>query len=101
MSTPCYSSMCICICQYCSAQKHSSPEVNRQGVAFTPFHYKKHIKKFKSAIEPKYLPNIPTLESGSECPQIILDQIFPSDYSQLTQSTFSTPLGVNSTAQKP
>ncbi|MBW0462284.1 hypothetical protein O181_001999 [Austropuccinia psidii MF-1] len=38
---------------------------------------------------------------GSECPQSLLDQIFPSDYSQLTQSTFSTPEGLNSTAQKP
>ncbi|MBW0502102.1 hypothetical protein O181_041817 [Austropuccinia psidii MF-1] len=37
---------------------------------------------------------------GSECPQILLDQIFPADYSELTQSTFSTPAGLNSTAQK-
>ncbi|MBW0571714.1 hypothetical protein O181_111429 [Austropuccinia psidii MF-1] len=39
--------------------------------------------------------------SASECPQTILDQIFPPYYSQLTQNTFSTPPGVNSTAQKP
>ncbi|MBW0478034.1 hypothetical protein O181_017749 [Austropuccinia psidii MF-1] len=39
--------------------------------------------------------------SGSECPQIILDQIFQTDYSQLTQGVFSTPPGLNSTAQKP
>ncbi|MBW0506490.1 hypothetical protein O181_046205 [Austropuccinia psidii MF-1] len=38
---------------------------------------------------------------GSECPQILLDQIFPAYYSQLTQSTFSTPPGLTSTAQKP
>ncbi|MBW0486640.1 hypothetical protein O181_026355 [Austropuccinia psidii MF-1] len=93
--------MCICMFQYCSTQTHSSPEGDRQGVAFTPFQYKQHIKNLKSAIAPKSLPNIPTDASGSECPQILLDQIFPTDYSQLTQSTFSTPPGLNSTSQKP
>ncbi|MBW0539640.1 hypothetical protein O181_079355 [Austropuccinia psidii MF-1] len=101
MTTCRYSSMCICMCQHCSTQTHSSPEGDRQGVAFTPFQYKQHIKKLKSTIAPKSLPNIPTSASGSECPQILLDQIFPADYSQLTQSTFSTPAGLNSTAQKP
>ncbi|MBW0507483.1 hypothetical protein O181_047198 [Austropuccinia psidii MF-1] len=101
MSMPCYSSMHMCICQHCSAQTHSSPEGDRQGVELTPFQYKQLIKKLKSAIAPKYLENIPTSASGSECPQILLDQIFPADYSQLTQSTFSTPPGLNSTAQRP
>ncbi|MBW0472166.1 hypothetical protein O181_011881 [Austropuccinia psidii MF-1] len=89
------------MCQHCSTQTHSFPEGNRKGVSFTPFQYKHHIKKLKSAIEPNAIPSIPTLESGSECPQILLDQIFPKDYSQLTQSTFSTPCGLNSTALKP
>ncbi|MBW0491133.1 hypothetical protein O181_030848 [Austropuccinia psidii MF-1] len=100
MSTPCYSSMCICMCHHCSTQTHSSSKGYRQGVALKSFQYKQHIKKLKSAIEPNSLPNIPTSSSGSECPQIILDQISPAYYSQLTQSTFSTPLGLNSTAQK-
>ncbi|MBW0480981.1 hypothetical protein O181_020696 [Austropuccinia psidii MF-1] len=86
---------------YFSTQTHSSPEVYRQGVAFTPFQYKQHIKKLKSAIAPKCLPNIPTSVSGFACPQILLDQIFPADYSQLTQSTFSTPPDLTSTAQNP
>ncbi|MBW0471799.1 hypothetical protein O181_011514 [Austropuccinia psidii MF-1] len=89
------------MCQHCSTQTQSSPEGDRQGAAFTPFQYKQHIKNLKSAIAPKSLPNIPTSASGSECPQILLDQIFPADYSQLTQRTFSTPLGLTSTAQKP
>ncbi|MBW0480840.1 hypothetical protein O181_020555 [Austropuccinia psidii MF-1] len=89
------------MCQHCSAPTHSSPEGDRQGVALTPFQYKQHIEKLKSAISPRSLPNIPTSASGSECPQISLDHIFPDDYSQLTQSAFSTPLGLNSTAQKP
>ncbi|MBW0492864.1 hypothetical protein O181_032579 [Austropuccinia psidii MF-1] len=101
MTTRRYSSMRICMCQHCSTQTHSSHEGDRQGVAFTPFQYKKHIKKRKSTIAPKSLRNIPTFASGSECPQILLDPIFPADYSQLTQSTFSTPAGLNSTAQKP
>ncbi|MBW0472500.1 hypothetical protein O181_012215 [Austropuccinia psidii MF-1] len=84
--------------QHFSAQTHSSTEVDRQRVSFTPFHYIQHIKKLKSAIEPNTIPNIPTLASGSECPQILLDQIFPKDYSQLTQSMFATLQGVNSTA---
>ncbi|MBW0505315.1 hypothetical protein O181_045030 [Austropuccinia psidii MF-1] len=100
MLTPCYSSMCILICQPCSTQTHSSPEGDRQGVAFTHFQYKQNIKKLKSAIEPKSLPNIPTSESGSECLKILLDQIFPAYYDQLTQITFSTPLGLTSPAQK-
>ncbi|MBW0550829.1 hypothetical protein O181_090544 [Austropuccinia psidii MF-1] len=88
MSTHCYSSMCMCMCQYCSTQTHSSPEGDTHRVAFTHFQYKQHIKKFKSTIPPKYLPNIPTSASGSECPKILLDQILPAHYSQLTQSTF-------------
>ncbi|MBW0475640.1 hypothetical protein O181_015355 [Austropuccinia psidii MF-1] len=95
MSAPQHSSMHICMCQNCSTQTHSSPEVDRQGVSFKPFQYKQHIKKLKQDIEPKSLPNITTSASGSECLQIILDQIFPADYSQLTQSTLSTPSGVN------
>ncbi|MBW0534413.1 hypothetical protein O181_074128 [Austropuccinia psidii MF-1] len=87
--------------QHFSTQTHSSPEADRQGVAFTPFQYKQQIKNLKSAIAPKYLPNIPTDASGYECLQILLDEIFLADYSQLTQSTFSTPPGLNSTAQKP
>ncbi|MBW0556634.1 hypothetical protein O181_096349 [Austropuccinia psidii MF-1] len=101
MSTHRYSSMCICMCQHCSTQSHSSPEGDRQGAAFTPFQYKQHIKKLKSAISPKSLANIPTSASVSEFPQLLLDQIFPADYSQLTQSTLSTIPGLNSTAQKP
>ncbi|MBW0535211.1 hypothetical protein O181_074926 [Austropuccinia psidii MF-1] len=69
------------MCQHCSTQTHSSAEGDRQGVAFTPFPYKQHIKKRKSTIAPKSLPNIPTSASGSD--------------------TFSTPAGLNSTAQKP
>ncbi|MBW0528827.1 hypothetical protein O181_068542 [Austropuccinia psidii MF-1] len=101
MTTRRYSSMHICMCQHCSTQTSYSPEGDRQGADLTPFQYKQHIKKLKSTIAPKSLPNIPTSESPSECPQILLDQIFPADYSQLTQSTFSTPAGLNSTAQKP
>ncbi|MBW0512744.1 hypothetical protein O181_052459 [Austropuccinia psidii MF-1] len=93
--------MRIHMCQHFSTQKHSSPEGDRQGVAFTPFQYKQHIQKLKSAIEPKSIPNIPTSASGSEFPQILLDQIFPNYYSQFTQSTFYTSPGLNSTAQKP
>ncbi|MBW0480577.1 hypothetical protein O181_020292 [Austropuccinia psidii MF-1] len=89
------------MCQHCSTQTHSSPEGDRKGVAFTPFQYKQHIKKLKSAIAPKSLPNIPTSASGSEFPQTLLDHIFPADYPQLTQSIFSTPLGLTSTAQNP
>ncbi|MBW0465525.1 hypothetical protein O181_005240 [Austropuccinia psidii MF-1] len=101
MSTCRYSSMGICMFQHFSTKTHSSPEGDRQGVAFTPFQYKQHIKTLKSAIAPKSLPNIPTSESGSECPQIILDHIFPADYFQFTQSTFSTPPGLTSTTQNP
>ncbi|MBW0485734.1 hypothetical protein O181_025449 [Austropuccinia psidii MF-1] len=93
--------MRIYMCQHCSTQTHSSPEGDRHRVSFTHFQYKQHIKKLKSTIQPKSLPNIPTSASGSECPQLLLDQIFPDDYSQLTQSTFSTAPGLNSTAQKP
>ncbi|MBW0521745.1 hypothetical protein O181_061460 [Austropuccinia psidii MF-1] len=81
MTTRRYSSMCICMCQHCSTQTHSSPEGDRQGVSFTPFQYKQHNKKLKSTIAPKSLPNIPTSASGSE--------------------TFSTQESLNSTAQKP
>ncbi|MBW0542458.1 hypothetical protein O181_082173, partial [Austropuccinia psidii MF-1] len=52
------------MCQHCSTQTHSSPEGDRQGVSFTPFQYKQHIKKLKSTIAPKSLPNIPTSVSG-------------------------------------
>ncbi|MBW0493754.1 hypothetical protein O181_033469 [Austropuccinia psidii MF-1] len=89
------------MCQHCSTQTHSSPDGDRQGVAFTPFQYKQHIKSLKSTIAPKSLPNIPTSASGSECLQILSDQIIPADYLQLTQGTFSTPEGLNSTAHKP
>ncbi|MBW0578231.1 hypothetical protein O181_117946 [Austropuccinia psidii MF-1] len=95
MTTRHYSSMHICICQHCSTQTYSSTEGGRQGVAFTHFQYKNHIKKLKSTISPKSLPKIPTAASGSECPQILLDETFPADYSQLTQSTFSNPEGLN------
>ncbi|MBW0544741.1 hypothetical protein O181_084456 [Austropuccinia psidii MF-1] len=101
MSTPQSSSLGIFMCQNCSTQTHSSPEGDRYGVSFTPFQYKKHIKKLKSAIEPKSIPNIPTSASGSECPHSLLDQIFLDDHSPLTQSIFSTSPGLNSTAQKP
>ncbi|MBW0533788.1 hypothetical protein O181_073503 [Austropuccinia psidii MF-1] len=101
MTTRHYSSMHIYMCQHFSTQTHSFAEGDRVRVASTPFQYKKHIKKLKSAIAPKSLPNIPTSASGSECPQILLDQIFPADYSQLTQSTFSTPPVLTATAQKP
>ncbi|MBW0564721.1 hypothetical protein O181_104436 [Austropuccinia psidii MF-1] len=77
------------------------PEGDRHGVAFTSFQYKQHIKKLKLTIAPKSLPDLPTSASGSGCPQILLDQIFPADYSQLTQSTFTTALDLNSTSQKP
>ncbi|MBW0542930.1 hypothetical protein O181_082645 [Austropuccinia psidii MF-1] len=101
MTTRCYSSMRICMCQHFSTQTHSFTEGYRQGVAFTPFQYKQHIKNIKSTIAPKSLPNIPTSASGSEYLQILLDQIFPADYLQLTQSTFSTLAGLNSTTLKP
>ncbi|MBW0540128.1 hypothetical protein O181_079843 [Austropuccinia psidii MF-1] len=101
MTTRHYSSMCICMYKHCSTQTHSSTEGDRQGAAFTAFQYKQQFKKLKSAIAPKYLPNIPTSASGSGCVQILLDQIFPANYSHLTQSTFSTPPGLTSTAQKP
>ncbi|MBW0538793.1 hypothetical protein O181_078508 [Austropuccinia psidii MF-1] len=89
------------MCQHCSTQTHSSAEGDRKAGAFRPFQYKQHIKKLKSTNADKSLPNITTSASGSECPQILLDQIFPADYSQLTQSTFSTTAGLNSTSQKP
>ncbi|MBW0549165.1 hypothetical protein O181_088880 [Austropuccinia psidii MF-1] len=101
MTTRRYSSMFICMCQHCSTQTQSSAEGYRQGVAITPFQYKQHIKKLKSTIAPKSLSNIPSSASGSECPQTLFDQIFSANYSQLTQSTFSTPAGLNSTAQNP
>ncbi|MBW0519908.1 hypothetical protein O181_059623 [Austropuccinia psidii MF-1] len=101
MTTRRYSSMHICMCQHCSTHTNSSAEGDRQGASFTPFQYKQHIKRLKSTIAPKSLPNIPTSASGSEWLLILLDQIFPADYSQLTESTFSTPAGLTSTAQKP
>ncbi|MBW0570763.1 hypothetical protein O181_110478 [Austropuccinia psidii MF-1] len=101
MSTHRYSSMRICMCQHCSTQTHSSPEGDRKGFSFTPFQYQQKIKNLKSTISPKSLPNIPTSASGSVCPQIILDQNFPAEYSELNQSTFSTLAGLNSTEKKP
>ncbi|MBW0462412.1 hypothetical protein O181_002127 [Austropuccinia psidii MF-1] len=101
MSTPCDSSMHICMYQHCSTQTHSSAGGDGKGVSFTTFQYKQYIQKLKSTIEPKTIPKIPTLTSASKCPQILLDQIFPNYYSQLPQSTFSTPLSLNSTALKP
>ncbi|MBW0525833.1 hypothetical protein O181_065548 [Austropuccinia psidii MF-1] len=92
--------MRICMCQHFSTQRHSSAEGDKQGVSFTPYQYKQQIKDHKSTIAHKSLPNIPTCASGSEFPQVLLDQIFPAYYSQLTQRTFSTPLGLNSTEQK-
>ncbi|MBW0587241.1 hypothetical protein O181_126956 [Austropuccinia psidii MF-1] len=83
---PLLSSMRTCMCQHCSTQTHSSPEGDRQGVALTPFQYKQQIKKLKSTIAPKSLPKIHTSTSGSDCPRILLDQIFPADFSKLTQS---------------
>ncbi|MBW0572983.1 hypothetical protein O181_112698 [Austropuccinia psidii MF-1] len=81
MTTRRYSSMCICTCQHCSTQTHSSSEGDRQVVSFTPFQYKQHIRKLKSTIAPKSLPKIPTSASVSD--------------------SFSTPEVLNSTAQKP
>ncbi|MBW0504444.1 hypothetical protein O181_044159 [Austropuccinia psidii MF-1] len=95
MTTHCYSSMHICMCQNCSTQTHSSAEGDRQGVAFQHFQYKQHIKKLKSTIAPKCLPKIPTSASGSEFLQVLLDHIFQADYSQLNQRTFSTTTGLN------
>ncbi|MBW0472561.1 hypothetical protein O181_012276 [Austropuccinia psidii MF-1] len=100
MSTPCYSSMCIWMFHDCSTQKHSSPEGYRKIFSFKTFQYRQHIKKLKSAIKLKSLPNIPTSASGSEFLKIILHQPFSADYSQLNQRAFSTPLGLNSTALK-
>ncbi|MBW0530621.1 hypothetical protein O181_070336 [Austropuccinia psidii MF-1] len=75
MTTRRDSSMRICMCQHFSTQTHSSPEGDSHGAAFKPFQYKQHIKKLKSTIAPKYLPNIPTSAKGSECPQLLLDQL--------------------------
>ncbi|MBW0478268.1 hypothetical protein O181_017983 [Austropuccinia psidii MF-1] len=83
------------MCQHCSTQTNSSPEGDREVVEFTPFQYKQHIEKLKPSIEPNAIPNFPVLASGSECPQILLAQIFPKDYSQLPRIMFSTPWGVN------
>ncbi|MBW0467594.1 hypothetical protein O181_007309 [Austropuccinia psidii MF-1] len=44
--------MHICTCQHCSTQTNSSPESHRKGFAFTPFQYKQHVQKLKSAIAP-------------------------------------------------
>ncbi|MBW0593305.1 hypothetical protein O181_133020 [Austropuccinia psidii MF-1] len=101
MTTRRHSSMRLCMCQHCSTQTHSSPEGDRHVVAFKPSQYKQHIKRLKSTIAPRSLPNIPTSASGSEYPKPLLDEIFPADYSQLTQNTFSTAPGLNSAAQKP
>ncbi|MBW0482895.1 hypothetical protein O181_022610 [Austropuccinia psidii MF-1] len=89
------------MCHHCSTQTHSSPEGDMQGDSFTHFQYKQHIQKLNSAIAPKFLPNIPTSASGSEVLKILLDHVFPAYNSQLTQSTFSTPPGFTSIAQKP
>ncbi|MBW0464261.1 hypothetical protein O181_003976 [Austropuccinia psidii MF-1] len=87
--------MCICMCKHCSSQTNSSPEGDRQLAALTCFQYKQNIKNLKSAIEHKSIPNIPTSASGSEFLKIVLDQTFPTHYSQLTQSTRSAPPGLN------
>ncbi|MBW0528330.1 hypothetical protein O181_068045 [Austropuccinia psidii MF-1] len=100
MSTPHNSSIHICMSQHCSTQSHPSPEGDGQGVAFTPFQDKQHIKNLQSAIESNSIPNMPTSGSQSEFQKILLDQIFSTYYSQLNQSKFSTPAGLNSTAQK-
>ncbi|MBW0523155.1 hypothetical protein O181_062870 [Austropuccinia psidii MF-1] len=101
MSAPCYSSMHICMCQNYLTQTHCSPEGDRQGVSFTPSKYKQHIKNLKTTIETNAISNIPTFALASECPQILFDQIFPNDYSQLNQRNISTTPGLNSTALKP
>ncbi|MBW0491668.1 hypothetical protein O181_031383 [Austropuccinia psidii MF-1] len=88
------------MCQHCSTKTHSSPESDSEGVSFKNFQYKQHIKKLKKAIAPKSLPHIPTSASGSKFSQSLLDQVFPADYSQFTQSTIITPPGLTSTAQK-
>ncbi|MBW0480826.1 hypothetical protein O181_020541 [Austropuccinia psidii MF-1] len=89
------------MCQHCSSQTSSSTESDRQGVALRTLQYNQHIKELKLPIECKYISNIPTSESGSEFPQMFLDNVFANDYYLLTQSTFSTLLGLNSTVQKP
>ncbi|MBW0581927.1 hypothetical protein O181_121642 [Austropuccinia psidii MF-1] len=96
MSAPRYSSMGICMFQPFSTKTHSCSKGDRQGVAFTPYQHKQHIKKLKSAIEPKIL----TFASGSDCPKTCLVPIFPKDYYQLTQSTFFPQWGLNQTALK-
>ncbi|MBW0493177.1 hypothetical protein O181_032892 [Austropuccinia psidii MF-1] len=70
MSTPCYFSIHICMCQSFPTQKNSSPEGDRPGVYFTPFQYKQNIENLKLAIEAKSIAKIPTSESGSESPQL-------------------------------
>ncbi|MBW0469056.1 hypothetical protein O181_008771 [Austropuccinia psidii MF-1] len=87
--------------QHFSTQTHSSPEGDRLVVFFSPFQYKQNMKKLKSGIEPNAIPNIPNFTSGSECLHILLDQIFPNDCSELTQSMFSTSPGLNSMELKP
>ncbi|MBW0474591.1 hypothetical protein O181_014306 [Austropuccinia psidii MF-1] len=84
------------MCQHCATKTNSSPKVDMKGVAFTPFQYKNHIQNSKAAIETRFIPNFPTSASDFESLPI-----FPNDYSQLTHTTFSTPSGLNSTAQKP
>ncbi|MBW0528244.1 hypothetical protein O181_067959 [Austropuccinia psidii MF-1] len=83
MSTCRHSSMHICMCQHCTTQKHSSPEVDRQGVSFRPLQYKHHIKQLKSAIAPKSLPNIPTSASGSQCPENSIQSNSPCGLSSI------------------
>ncbi|MBW0545225.1 hypothetical protein O181_084940 [Austropuccinia psidii MF-1] len=55
MTSQRYSSMRICMCQPCSIQTHSSAEGDRQGVAFTPFQYKQHIKNLNKPLHPNLL----------------------------------------------
>ncbi|MBW0479026.1 hypothetical protein O181_018741 [Austropuccinia psidii MF-1] len=100
MSTPHYSSIHIWMFQHCSPQTNSSPEGDGQGVAFTAFQYKEHIKTLKSAISPKSLPNIPASASVSELRQILLDQIYPADNSQSTQSNTASQFNYAETIQK-
>ncbi|MBW0492847.1 hypothetical protein O181_032562 [Austropuccinia psidii MF-1] len=60
-----------------------------------------HLSNINSTLKISNQPLHPNLFQTSLLPQILLDQIFPADYSQFTQSTFFTPAGLNSTAQKP
>ncbi|MBW0484526.1 hypothetical protein O181_024241 [Austropuccinia psidii MF-1] len=45
------------MCQHCSTQTHSSPEGDRQGVAFTPFQYKQHISQISMPVSANMTPS--------------------------------------------